>query len=543
VSGTGCARSAAAPAAAAIRQADLSVDHGDHAPGDAGTPIGHLDLQHARPPHLLALANDEALPAGALEQVGAKRTGRRARRRVLTAGHSAREHPGPRLLGLGVEPDQVEGRRLARARLGARKRPVDLVEVGCGPCQRAGVRQRDDRRRQAGGDDLGRKVGMRLGGVEPDRSHRRGTIHLGAELGRVLDHLRAPGPVLRSHLDRLQARPRLLHEARHLQAAPAGYGDRGAERGVPGEGDLHLHGEDPVPVVGPLGARRLHEGGLGEACLPRHGEHRLVADAISVIDHGQAISGQRPLGEDVQPGDPVGHAHMIAIAIGGPLPALVFSAGIQPNKGEREMDEKYPLTYAVDYPDRELSRLTTFFRIFTIIPIAIVLETVSGGNYSYSLNNTTSTAAFAGGLLVAAPLLMILFRKKYPRWWFDWNRELLRFSNRVGIYFALLNDQYPSTDEEQSLHLEIDYPNAETDLARGMPLVKWLLAIPHYVVLFFLYIGAFFCVIFAWFAILFTGRYPKSLFDFIVGVARWHNRVVAYALLLVTDKYPPFSLE
>jgi hypothetical protein len=234
---------------------------------------------------------------------------------------------------------------------------------------------------------------------------------------------------------------------------------------------------------------------------------------------------------------------MIAIAIGGPLPALVFSAGIQPNKGEREMDEKYPLTYAVDYPDRELSRLTTFFRIFTIIPIAIVLETVSGGNYSYSLNNTTSTAAFAGGLLVAAPLLMILFRKKYPRWWFDWNRELLRFSNRVGIYFALLNDQYPSTDEEQSLHLEIDYPNAETDLARGMPLVKWLLAIPHYVVLFFLYIGAFFCVIFAWFAILFTGRYPKSLFDFIVGVARWHNRVVAYALLLVTDKYPPFSLE
>jgi len=207
------------------------------------------------------------------------------------------------------------------------------------------------------------------------------------------------------------------------------------------------------------------------------------------------------------------------------------------------MDESYPLTYSVDYPDRELSRLTTFFRIFTIIPIAIILETVSGSSYTYNLNNTTTTVAAAGGLLVAGPLLMILFRKKYPRWWFDWNRELLRFSNRVGLYLALVSDEYPSTDEQQYLQLEIDYPNAETDLGRGMPLVKWLLAIPHYIVLFFLYIGAFFGVIFAWFAILFTGRYPRSLFDFVVGVARWHNRVVAYALLLATDKYPPFSLE
>jgi hypothetical protein len=207
------------------------------------------------------------------------------------------------------------------------------------------------------------------------------------------------------------------------------------------------------------------------------------------------------------------------------------------------MDETYPLTYSVDYPDRELNRLTTFFRIFTVIPIAIILETVSGGSYTYSLDNSTSTLAAAGGLLVAAPLLMILFRKKYPRWWFDWNRELLRFSNRVGIYFALLRDEYPSTDDQQALHLEIEYPNAETDLGRGMPLVKWFLAIPHYFVLLFLYIGAFFSVIFAWFAILFTGRYPRSLFDFVVGVARWHNRVTAYAFLLVTDKYPPFSLE
>jgi hypothetical protein len=204
------------------------------------------------------------------------------------------------------------------------------------------------------------------------------------------------------------------------------------------------------------------------------------------------------------------------------------------------MDESYPLTYSVDYPDRDLNRLSTFFRIFAVIPIAIVLQTVSGAIYN---SNMTTAIAFAGGFLVAAPLLMILFRKKYPRWWFDWNRELLRFSNRVGIYIALLNDQYPSTDEQQSLHLEIDYPNVETDLGRGMPLVKWFLAIPHYIVLFFLYIGAFFAIIFAWFAILFTGRYPQSLFDFVVGVARWHNRVTAYMFILVTDKYPPFSLE
>jgi hypothetical protein len=205
--------------------------------------------------------------------------------------------------------------------------------------------------------------------------------------------------------------------------------------------------------------------------------------------------------------------------------------------------QPYPLTYSIDYPDRPLNRLSTFFRIFAVIPIAIVLDTVSGANYDFGSGGEYTTIAFAGGLLFAAPLLMILFRKKYPRWWFDWNRELLRFANRVGLYVALLDDRYPSTDEQQALHLEIVYPDAENDLARGMPLVKWFLAIPHYIVLVFLYIAAFVSVVIAWFAILFTGRYPRSLFDFVVGVARWHNRVTAYMLILVTDKYPPFSLE
>jgi hypothetical protein len=208
------------------------------------------------------------------------------------------------------------------------------------------------------------------------------------------------------------------------------------------------------------------------------------------------------------------------------------------------MNERYALTYSVDYPDRDLNRLTTFFRIFTVIPIAIVLASVSGWSYPYGTESEAAAGGAAvGGLLFLPPLLMILFRKKYPRWWFDWNRELLRFTQRVYAYLALMSDRYPSTDEQQYVRLEIDYPNAETDLARGMPLVKWFLAIPHYIVLVFLYIAAFICVIIAWFAILFTGRYPRSLFDFVMGVERWALRVVAYAFILVTDKYPPFSLQ
>jgi hypothetical protein len=188
--------------------------------------------------------------------------------------------------------------------------------------------------------------------------------------------------------------------------------------------------------------------------------------------------------------------------------------------------------------------VTTFFRIFVAIPIFIVLATVSGGEaFQYGDEAGQTTTAAAGGLLFLGPLLMILFRQKYPRWWFDWNLELSRFSARVGVYLALMNDQYPSTDEAQSVHLAFPYPDVPNDLNRWLPLVKWLLAIPHYIVLFFLAIAAIIVVIVAWFAILFTGRYPRSMFDFVEGVARWANRVVAYAFLLVTDKYPPFRLS
>ena len=152
-------------------------------------------------------------------------------------------------------------------------------------------------------------------------------------------------------------------------------------------------------------------------------------------------------------------------------------------------------------------------------------------------------AAGSGGVLFLAPLLMIVFRQKYPRWWFDWNLEVTRFSSRVGNYLALLDDRYPSTDEQQSLRLDLRYPDVPNDLNRWLPLVKWFLAIPHYIVLFFLVLAAIVCVVIAWFAILFTGRYPRALFDFVVGVERWGLRVAAYSLLLTTDRYPPFSLE
>ncbi len=206
--------------------------------------------------------------------------------------------------------------------------------------------------------------------------------------------------------------------------------------------------------------------------------------------------------------------------------------------------DTYPVQLSVDYPDRELNRVTTFFRIFVAIPILIILGTVNGGTWEWTYENgTTVVGAGAGGLLFFGPLLMILFREKYPRWWFDWNRELIRFSTRVGAYLALMDDRYPSTDEHQSVRLDYPYPDVPRELNRWLPLVKWFLAIPHYVVLAFLYIGVIVVLVIAWFAILFTGRYPRGMFEFVEGVIRWQVRVAGYAFLLVTDRYPPFRLS
>lgn len=206
----------------------------------------------------------------------------------------------------------------------------------------------------------------------------------------------------------------------------------------------------------------------------------------------------------------------------------------------------YPARLEIDYPE-SLDRVTTAFRIILIIPIAVILGILTDSGTATFENDdgewVTTTGTSIVGSLFLVTLLMILFRQRYPKWWFDFARELTRFSARVTAYFALVTDRYPSTVEEQSVHLEIDYPDVERDLNRWLPLVKWFLAIPHFIILFFLGIGAFFAVVIAWFAILFTGSYPKGLFDFVVGVGRWSLRVYAYAFLLVTDRYPPFSLE
>jgi hypothetical protein len=204
---------------------------------------------------------------------------------------------------------------------------------------------------------------------------------------------------------------------------------------------------------------------------------------------------------------------------------------------------QYPVTLRVEYPDRQLNRVTSGLRIFVAIPILIVLGTVSDATWSWTYNGSSRAfGAGAGGLLFLGPLLMIVFRQKYPRWWFDWNLELQRFLTRVSAYLALMSDRYPATDEAQEVHLDWVYPDVARDLNRWLPLVKWLLAVPHYIVLFVLDIGVLFTSIAAWFAIVLGGTYPRNLFNFAEGVIRWHSRVVGYAFTLVTDEYPPFRL-
>jgi hypothetical protein len=219
--------------------------------------------------------------------------------------------------------------------------------------------------------------------------------------------------------------------------------------------------------------------------------------------------------------------------------------GVQPGS---YATDTYAARLDVDYPER-LDRVSSAFRLLWIIPISIVLAALTAANETVTkasggvVTTTTRSGWGISGGLFAATVLMILVRRRYPRWWFDFARELVRFQARVAAYLFLLTDLYPSTTDEQSVHLEIDYPDAEHDLNRWLPLVKWLLAIPHYIVLAVLSLVGIVVWVIAWFAILFTGRYPRALFDYLVGVGRWGLRVQAYAFLLVTDRYPPFSLR
>jgi len=198
----------------------------------------------------------------------------------------------------------------------------------------------------------------------------------------------------------------------------------------------------------------------------------------------------------------------------------------------------YAATLNIDYPETA-PRLTVFFRLLLSIPILIILGSLSYIGYG---SDYAPDESLWLGVLVIPTLLMIVFRQKYPKWWFDWNVHLTKFSTRVFSYLFLLQHEYPSTDEEQSVNIEIQYPDVKNELNQWLPLVKWFLAIPHVFVLCFIWIGAMFCTFFAWFIILFTGKYPRGMFDFVVGAMRWSLRVQAYALLLVTDQYPPFRL-
>jgi hypothetical protein len=183
----------------------------------------------------------------------------------------------------------------------------------------------------------------------------------------------------------------------------------------------------------------------------------------------------------------------------------------------------YPVTFDVDYPEQQ-SRWVTLFRLILAIPVYIPASIING----------------AVGSIGQFAFVTILFRKKYPRWAFDFLAVGYRYYYGALAYLLLLRDEYGPFDDIGTVRVDFEYPEK---LNRWLPLVKWLLAIPHYIVLYLLWIVYVIVLIIAWFAILITGKHPRALFDFGVAVNRWSLRVTAYAFALTTDQYPPFSFR
>ena len=204
----------------------------------------------------------------------------------------------------------------------------------------------------------------------------------------------------------------------------------------------------------------------------------------------------------------------------------------------------YPVRFSIAY-SASSNRLTVLLRPLLVIPVLLIMQLITGDLWNTldpSADVVKAMLPFAG-MLWLAPLLMIVFRRKYPLWCFDSYLELYRFSARVLVYLLLLRDEYPSLDEEQAVRLRIEYPDAAGELRRFLPLVKWLLALPHLAALSVLGIAALIATVFAWFAIMVLGRYPRALFTFVEGTLRWGLRVYCYAFMLTTDRYPPFRFS
>ena len=181
-------------------------------------------------------------------------------------------------------------------------------------------------------------------------------------------------------------------------------------------------------------------------------------------------------------------------------------------------------------------RKSVLLRIFLVVPMAIFISAFT------AWSGSTEASTFLSGLLFLPVLLALVFRGIYPSYVLDFNRSLLALSTRVTAYILLLNDKYPSIEESEDV--KITFPDVEggAKLNRYLPLVKWLLAVPLYLVGLVYTIYGIAVLIFTWFTILFTGKMPAFSGEVLLGVTKYWNRVYGYAFLLVTDEYPSFSL-